>query len=828
MHNERRFPVRTGTTPGTRLSLSFLEAAVPLTKSFVRTRTEIIKTPYPFVWEFTSHTIEVKDLPALAVAIDHHAALGHCLLKGTLNRELKSESRAGSTDTNSPTDWIVLDFDGLPSTIPDVDSALALMGLGEISYVVQYSASYGIADDALRAHVFMQLDRAYAAPLLKQWLTHLNHTVPALRQGMKLTKTGNSISWPLDISACQNDKLIYIAPPVLKGVKDPMYGQRRVSYQKRRFEKLPVNVSVSTEKNKELTSKRIAELREMDGLPKRAFKYKMHGSQEILIKPDSATITEMKQERGFVYFNLNGGDSWAYYHPETNPEFIYNFKGEPTYLTKELLPDYWNDLTAKPIRTGSDGISYLAFCDRATSAYWRGTYDGNKDVLELHMAKNETQVRHFAKQYGLPLGDFIPEWDLAFNPRHTGDRVDFNTRTINQFSPTVYMRTPPKPAAKIPPIINRVIRNALGDDELIVEHFLNWLAFILQYRDRTSTAWILHGTTGTGKGVLMTSILRPIFGISHTTSRRMEELNEQYNHFMRNSLLVFVDEVQTKALQNERGVMAKLKNFITEEFITIRAMYQNAMESRNYTNWIFASNMPDPVAIDREDRRFNVGRYQANKLQITEAEVAKISSELQAFHDFLVQYPCDKDKAMSVLDTADRESMIALSESSIDTVAGKLLDGDFEFLVDQLPAGKANFQTDFKYLDRLTAYQVVLRTLIERTDDKMKVGVAREELRVILDFIVGNMPLTPNKFTTMMKHHRIHIDKIWLDNQPVSGIKLQWSDVQRFPEFLDRLTPKVNIKSVKEEKKEAKAPKPNAEVAANVVKKSTMGRSRLH
>jgi len=71
-------------------------------------------------------------------------------------------------------------------------------------------------------------------------------------------------------------------------------------------------------------------------------------------------ITEMKVERGFVYFNLNGGDSWAYYHPENNPDYILNFKGEPAYLTKELLPDYWQQLTntGSSTRTSSDGVLY--------------------------------------------------------------------------------------------------------------------------------------------------------------------------------------------------------------------------------------------------------------------------------------------------------------------------------------------------------------------------------------------------------------------------------------------------------------------------------------
>ena len=99
---------------------------------------------------------------------------GRCVLKGTIARPLVSESRAGSTDTNSTTEWVVLDLDGLPETIDiingtqvkntplTIDMFLAEMGLGEVSYIVQWSASHGISDKRIRAHVFMLLDRAYA------------------------------------------------------------------------------------------------------------------------------------------------------------------------------------------------------------------------------------------------------------------------------------------------------------------------------------------------------------------------------------------------------------------------------------------------------------------------------------------------------------------------------------------------------------------------------------------------------------------------------------------------------------------------------------------
>lgn len=773
-----------------------LKASESLTKQFSKTVTgEIQKTPYPMTWEFTSITENCTTLHQLEAVLNKHALLGHCLLKGKLGHPLTKESRAGSTSTNDATEWMVLDLDGLPELIAgnplgSIDQFMDLLGFKDVSYIIQWSASYGIYDTLLRAHIFVLLDKPYAAPLLKQWLIQQNHSIIQLSSNLELTKTGNALSWPLDISACQNDKLIYIAPPVLKKVKDPLHAMRLARIKLVSRPKQVATISINTHAaavNKDLTAKKIEDLRAAAGLPKRKLTYKMHGSVEILAKPDACTITELRQERGFVYFNLNGGDSWAYYHPENNPDFIFNFKGEPTYLTKELLPDYYQQLTDKGYQTSTSGISYLAFCDNKTSAYYIGKYDQAQDHLELNIARSAVQLRDFAKQFGIPLGDYIPTWDLVFDP-HDNVRVDFQNKTVNQFSPSIYMRGNVSKVTVVPKTILKVITHALGDDPEIVEHFLNWIAFILQERDRTGTAWVLHGVPGTGKGILCNNILRPIFGAAHTAARRMEELNEQYNHFMKAAFLVFVDEVQTKALQNERGVMAKLKNFITEIFVTVRSMYSNGVEIRNYTNWIFNSNMPDPVLIEQHDRRMNVAKYQKNKLIITDAEIAQIEKELQAFHNYLQYYKVDKAKAMTVMETDDRATMISISESSIDTVSSALLNGSFEFFMDQLPAGSFS-PRDFVYAGRLENYKTVLRALLARSNATGACSIAREELHVMYDFVIGQMPSTPNKFTSLLKHHRVHIIKVWLDGKAVSGVKAQWQDIAKFPTYSTTLSP---------------------------------------
>ena len=1079
------------------MDIVFLQASVPLTKTYAKAPNgAITKSPYPLVWEFTSYTEPCKNLAQLEYLLLDNASRGRCILKGSIARPLVNESRAGSTDTNGTTEWLVLDLDGLPDRVDvngaptplTIDVFLAEMGLSDISYIVQWSASYGIENKKLRAHIFMLLDKAYSAPLLKQWLMQKNHEVPLLRESMGLTKTGNSISWPLDVSACQNDKLIYIAPPTLKNIKDPMGKTPRIALVKRKHERFSLSglgTINTTAKNRDLNHKRIAELREDSGLPPRKITYKMHGHTEVMLKPDECIITDMKTERGFVYFNLNGGDSWAYYHPEDKPDYILNFKGEPAYLTKELLPDYWQQLTGtgSSTRTSSNGLLYLAFCDRRTGVYWRGTYEASTDNLDISPAKNETQLRHFAKQYGVPMGDFVPEWDLIFDPQDTV-RVDPQSRQVNRFQPTTFMlNAGTKMPKAIPKIINKVIFHALGSDQAIMDHFINWLATIVQTRDRTRTAWVMHGTEGclagetivdyrrgkrnggrpltikeafekwsgqyklgtgrgkswdlshttyakavkdnmtvgfhevydiveagtkqlykltasngrnirvtdihpfmrpdgtftelkdlklgdeiviegthntpchrggrkpretvysvqhhphawkqvvdgkdykrihrarlvveadmndisyeemlnivrndaeraaqlkylpgtdivhhkdedptnddldnlvvidklnhdahhakevglgtittrtvkvksikidkiemtydmtmkapyqnyvangfvvhnTGKGIMVNKILRPMFG-AHIALRRMEELNEKYNQFMEGAFMVFVDEVQTKALQNEQGVMAKLRNFITEETTPIRAMYANAIEVRNYTNWIFSSNMPDPVSIKKGDRRFNVGRYQANKLPMTDAEVDGIIKEVQSFYNYLVNYPADYELAGKVIQSADRDTMISISESSVDTVGSALLDGTFSFFVEHLPTDNSHTR-NAKDNNRVEDYKEVLRNLIGRTLAGGSCAIGREELRTLFDFTVGGMPASPNKFTSLLKHHRIHMEAVWVNNKTVRGIKVHWQDAMQFPAYVTQHLAAPQLSAPSSASTGPSSPKPRA------------------
>lgn len=773
---------------------------MPLTKSYTKLPDGTIsKSSYPHAYEFTSHVEDITNLHQLEALLNKHADLGHCLLKGNTNKPLKSESRAGSTNTQDPTAWLCFDIDGLD--VSTVEDFMTHIGLADVSYIIQWSASYLVNDKKLRCHVFVLMHQAISAPLVKQWLMSLNHSVAPLRNGMSLTKTGNSLSWPLDITACQNDKLLYIAPPTFKGLKNPLAKLPRIQLVKKKTDLFAFPSSVNAGKNQDLTDKRILELRAEQGMPKRKLAYKTMNGNTVMVKPDSCDATEIRRERGFVYFNINGGDSWGYWHPEDNPQFIYNFKGEPTYLTSELLPDYWKSLQQAGSRESSSGLTYLGFCDRLAGVYYKGTYDKTNDILDITPAKTLIILDHYMKQNGMIMGDYVPEWEMVFDPESTLT-VDTTNRRLNTFQLTEYMKKEPKHVDKCPPTIFKFIHHALGSDIAITEHFINWVAFILQNRDRTLTSWVLHGTQGTGKGVVMDKILRPIFGFNQTTVRRMEEFKQPYNAYMRQCFIVAVDEVQTRSLVDESGVMANIKNFVTEPMITIRQMYASPVECRNYTNWIFYSNKPDPIQIDREDRRTNVAKYQPLKFYPTPEDLAKwpadrvkIEKELQAFHDYLFHFKVDQTAAATPIQTEDRDILIDIGENAIDTVSNALLQGDMDFLLEQLPtSNRPKTRTDD--INRLEDYRHTLNDILIRTDALTgKVNIARDELRAIYEYTVGKIPESPNKFTALLKHHRVHTKKVRIGDRAVYGVSTTFKDVGQFGAYLKNYFPQSKLKA---------------------------------
>ena len=746
---------------------------------------ELIKHPYPFVYEVTSYQETCNNLHDLFQHIQKYSKQGNCMVKGKLGRQLVTESRKGTTNPEELTEWICLDLDGVEG-YQSVDHFLSDIGCAETDYILQWSSSMGIENKAgFRCHIFMQLDKPVRPQQLKNWLQDLNLSRSTLSGQLQLTKTGNSLRWPLDITTCQNDKLLYIDPPDLgKGITDPFpeKGSRgkpaspRITFEQRTLKRLslPTNL-ILQEALRDRTHAKVSELRVAAGLPKmKAVKYKFDGTIEYMASPGQATITDMKEERGFVYFNLNGGDSWAYYHPSDSPEFIYNFKGEPTYKTSELLPQYWAKLTQQAASGAPDakGNIYLAFREFTSGVYWNGIYDTVNDKLELYPAKSETQLRHFMKNNKMPLGESIPDWKRVFEPNNP-NVIDRQAQTVNIYNPSDFFKDlQPAPVASPPPVINKIIDHVLGNDMATLDHFYNWLAVIVQFKTRAGTAWVMQGTQGTGKGLLMHNVLTPLFGYENVAAKRMEELESQFTEFMENKFIVFIDEIEAGKSLYHAKVTAKLKNLIVEPMISIRNMYRPAYLAPNFASMIFASNKPSSVEVAPDDRRFNVGAYQENKLQITGLEIDQIDHELGEFYAYLMHYPANPDRARTPLISQSRSTLIDISRTAVDTISDALLKGDLQTLWDHLPSQKSLTPGNAMIQTKAQGYRDLIVDVVSNISNHDK--LTRDELYTIFEYTVGNMPTSPNKLTSMLKHHRLHLKPVWKYNRSVRGIEVNW------------------------------------------------------
>ena len=326
---------------------------------------------------------------------------------------------------------------------------------------------------------------------------------------------------------------------------------------------------------------------------------------------------------------------------------MYNFKGEPIWEIEKADPDFYrsifeifadkidNETKKKPI----------VLRDFFTDTYYNGVYDETKQQFDDDYPLTPTgksSINDFLKSHGRPAMDFVPDARVVFDPS-SNKGIDLETvpYSVNLFRRTPYMIRSEENVKelsygeaiqiqKIAPNFYKLIMHALGNGKPEFEHFINWLAYIYQYRKKTMTAWIFTGIPGTGKGLFVHKILKPLFGEMQTPMRALENIEEQFNLYMSTALFLVVDEFRM-ADSGSVGKMAdKLKHQITEPNLTIRAMRTNQIELPSFTNFIFLTNRADAVKIEDSDRRYNVAPRQEQKIeQRTSRFITKLRSALE-------------------------------------------------------------------------------------------------------------------------------------------------------------------------------------------------------
>lgn len=695
----------------------FLSSRVPLTKTFVGRDGVIKSTPYPQVAQVSSHQETITTLEDFAAALKRHAALGHCLFNGALLRPLVNESRAGMT-AKASREWVVFDFDKVPGdSAEDVIKTYLPAECQQVSYIAQLSASMHRPDNASwSGHIFMLLEEPIDEARLKAWFEYLNFSVPALTAELKLSDSQQALHWPLDRTVAYSSKLIYIAPPKIYGFKSPITDPITLVKKKRAKLVVPAFAPIDSYS----VRSKINELRRNLGLSDISYETTRWNGEEVLSATEVMSVADVKASGNhYIRFNLNGGDSHAYYIDLRNPELIGNFKGEPFLKTADAAPELYKALRKVAARAVTkpalnEAAEVLAFYATNRGAQvMTGLFDPVNNFTRLDES-NARAAQAWLAEYGVVRAGDLPHIDLVFDPTDESPQYFYGSTTFNVFTPTSYMaQTKSSNKAStfkdVPPVIGKIIASVLGSPEPpVIEHFMNWLAYIFQFRKKATTAWIVHGRTGTGKGALYNLVLRPLFGNDFCQTINYKTVMRDFNGQLERALIVWVDEADAGAVDNDRELMMKIKTWVTEPEIEINRKGVNAYKADNYSNFILSSNMRTPAVITKDDRRFNIPPRQENPLHLTPNEVLQIGSELETFADVLKRWPVNEIAVRQVLESEAREAMHEASTPINQLIAEAILEGNLQFFVDRTPSD-IEAQSDFgNRLNPLPMYKDLL------------------------------------------------------------------------------------------------------------------------
>lgn len=736
------------------MDLTFLSGRIPLTKTITyNSRDDVYTTaPYPMIARVSSHVETVSSLHDFAHVLRAHAAKGHCLLKGHLDQALENASRAGhSIETEH--EWVVFDFDKV-NCAPTHDGALAAITkylpreCHQADAIVQLSAScYHPRTTQLSAHVFMLLEKPHSSQQLKEWLEWINFN-SALKDELKLTDSQMGMHFPLDRTVASGSKLIYVAPPKLVGFKADTTDSIKVIRGKVRSVAIPPFTPVSGDTVRD----RINALRRASGLEPREYRTVMNKGQEFLVGSEECVVHDI-QKSGDTYLrlNLNGGDSLAYFVNLREPHVIGNFKGEPFLYTKEAAPQFYKVLTkaaqALPMqpKTG-DTVEPMAFyATNRGSAVYIGYYDRATDELRLDPS-SETAAKSWMMSFGVPPTGLLPHLDVTFD-MSSEIRYEPGYPIVNLYRQTDFMKqysTPPggvrdaviKNFAERCPVLYMTMLSITGGSPEAVRYLVNWLAHIFQTRSRTDTAWIWHGTQGTGKGMFVNNVIIPLFGESVVRQVLYSLIDTKFNSFMEGALILVVDEASLSSSMDRDDLMSKLKNWITEPTIQVIEKNKTERKVRNTANIIFNSNSVKPVVIEDGDRRFNVGEHQGVRLIYTPNQFAVLTTgeELPAFAELLGRWSVDEEMLLQPYAGSAKDRMYEATHTLVERIAKAIQQGETDFFLEARPADlQLRMDTHGRPLP-MKEYDALMHAMIDGTLNVLK----REDFYVLFRVVIGN------------------------------------------------------------------------------------------
>ncbi len=145
--------------------------------------------------------------------------------------------------------------------------------------------------------------------------------------------------------------------------------------------------------------------------------------------------------------------------------------------------------------------------------------------------------------------------------------------------------------------------NYLYPDQIEQQHFLNWMAFTLQFpMTKINHALLIAGTSRVGKDMLLNPV-RFGLGDANVCEPPAGELKETYTDYLHHSKLVIFQEIQ---LFEGLNLENKLKPMLAAppDMLRVRLFGRGFYETPNIVQAIFMSNYRDALHISEGDGRY--------------------------------------------------------------------------------------------------------------------------------------------------------------------------------------------------------------------------------
>ncbi len=377
---------------------------------------------------------------------------------------------------------------------------------------------------------------------------------------------------------------------------------------------------------------------------------------------------------------------------------------------------------------------YYIYCSSEGKTFWQDKreLDANKSKLfwnesvggpsmigyesyngdgPLYIFKNNNDFENYCTNNNIDpdIKSYLPRREIIFNP---GLADGLNESYYNLFDSSEYMKRDYSGLPKINlndvikeiedrcKVINQILVNIFGKKEYL-ERFINWIAYILQSRKKSTTAWLITSEVqGIGKDLMFVRILMPLFGKKQSQLLNGDRIAKNFNKIDMNCFLRGYNEVFSAGNAKENlHRKESLKDLITAPYQSIEIKGVDTFQSMNFMNFILFSNSSHAIFLDEEDRRFNVIRNEDAK-KVKDLSCYRghnhlepdIANELSDFAEIVHTLDYNTELANSTVDSEAKERLKALSKDEYEEFAKNLLskNGDYFMLEEIFPYSDAD------------------------------------------------------------------------------------------------------------------------------------------